>query len=803
MSFVNPGLLYALGFIAVPVMLHLLMRAKPKKLMFPALRLLQQRRLQNVRRMRLKHLWLLLLRMAVLAGIALAVTRPSLPAADYALNWAEILTLISIAAVAGVVGFGIERLWKKSKLPNHVLTARRTYLRGGLGTAALLLAALLVGWPYQQRITEAMTSPPPTAAADTPVAAVFLFDSSLSMAYTREGETRLDVAKRIASQHLSTLPTRSRVAVSDSTTSDPILFQADLSAAKNRLDSTKPTVVSVPLNDRLRAALATQEDDRSRILAEQPDVAVDERSDGLIREVYLFTDLAQSAWAKSPGRFLQDELKRLAWLGVYVIDVGIEQPRNMALTKLRLTQECVAEGALTTLSLSVPSVGFADQNQVVELWLSSPTGDLVKKDQRSVKLTDSAIPEVQFLLSGLSRRIERGQLKLVSSDPLVEDNRLDFSVRVAPAIKVLISSPKEDEGDELLAGLEVLRYGATYVPQSKLEATDLSAYDVVCFVNVNGSSEKLWKKAADYVAAGGGLAVVLGAELGQNLGINSMGYNSETARSVLPAELVGALNFRPANSLDLKDTTHPLIKKFDGPGVAAELMSVDVRRYWKVKPHADAKVIAPFADNAASPAFVERMHGQGRTVMVTTSLDLNGEWNELPRQSPAYFLMLVDQLMQYLSRRSEARVNFIAGEDALVPLDRQQPFKDYLLRKPSGVQLPGKVPDGAVELRITGLDERGQFGVVSAQAAVPFEAGFAVNLPPEESDLTRLAPLDLDQWLGEKRYSVATSIDGLEKSVTTGRLGVEAFPTILAMLLIAFCLEHIVANRFYQADQQA
>ncbi len=803
MSFVNEGLLYALGFIAVPVMLHLLMRAKPKKLMFPALRLVQQRRLQNVRRMRLKHLGLLLLRMAVLAAIALAVARPSLPPADYSMTWTEISILAGIVAIATAVGLGVERAWRKSKLPQHVLSARQTYFRSGLVAVAVLLAALLVGWPYQHRLAEAMSSPLPTVATDTPVAAVFLFDSSLSMAYTREGETRLDVAKRIANQHLATLPSRSRVAVGDSATNEPVLFQADLSAAKNRVEGIKSAIVSVPLNDRLRAALTMQEDDRTRILAELPDAEVDDRSDGLIREVYLFTDLAQSAWAKSPGRFLQDELKRLAWLGVYVIDVGVEQPRNMALTKLRLTQECIAEGGLTNLAASLPSVGFADQDQVVELWLAAPGGDLVKKDQRTVKLTDSAVPEVQFMLSGLSRRIERGQLRLVSSDPLVEDNRLDFAVRVDPTIRVLITSPREDEGDELLTGLEVLQYRVSYVPQAKLEATDLSAFDVVCFVNVNGSSEKLWKKVSDYVAAGGGLAVILGAELGPAVGINVEGYNSEAAKAVLPAAIEFPLNFRPAKSLDLKDTSHPLIKKFDGPGVAAELMSVDIRRYWRVKTQPDAKVIVPYADNEARPAFIERMHGLGRTVMVTTSFDLKGEWNELPRQSPAYFLMLVDQLMQYLSRRTEARVNFVAGETALVPLNREKPIKDYLLRKPSGVQLPGKIADGAVELSISPLDERGQFGVLSAQAETPFEAGFAVNPPPEESDFTRLSTADLDQWLGEKRYSVATSIDGLEKSVTTGRLGVEAFPTVLAMLLIAFCLEHLAANRFYQADKQA
>ena len=84
MSLINPALLYGFAFIAIPVLLHFLMRVKPKKFMFPALRLIQKRRLQNVRRMRLRHVWLLLLRIAVLAAIVGALLRPSLPAATSA-----------------------------------------------------------------------------------------------------------------------------------------------------------------------------------------------------------------------------------------------------------------------------------------------------------------------------------------------------------------------------------------------------------------------------------------------------------------------------------------------------------------------------------------------------------------------------------------------------------------------------------------------------------------------------------------------------------------------------------------------
>ena len=61
----------------MPIVLHLIMRRKPKMLEFPALRFIQKRHDTNQRRLRLRHLLLLLLRMAAIALLAFALARPS------------------------------------------------------------------------------------------------------------------------------------------------------------------------------------------------------------------------------------------------------------------------------------------------------------------------------------------------------------------------------------------------------------------------------------------------------------------------------------------------------------------------------------------------------------------------------------------------------------------------------------------------------------------------------------------------------------------------------------------------------
>jgi len=83
LSFLTPMLLGGMALVAVPLVLHLIMRRKPVKREFPALRFLRQKAVANRRRLRLSHLFLLLLRMAALSLLALALARPVLRGAGW------------------------------------------------------------------------------------------------------------------------------------------------------------------------------------------------------------------------------------------------------------------------------------------------------------------------------------------------------------------------------------------------------------------------------------------------------------------------------------------------------------------------------------------------------------------------------------------------------------------------------------------------------------------------------------------------------------------------------------------------
>ena len=77
MAFLNASLLFGGVLIALPILLHLLMRRQPRPIVFPALRFVLAKRDVNQRQLRLRHLLLLLLRCAAIALLAFALARPS------------------------------------------------------------------------------------------------------------------------------------------------------------------------------------------------------------------------------------------------------------------------------------------------------------------------------------------------------------------------------------------------------------------------------------------------------------------------------------------------------------------------------------------------------------------------------------------------------------------------------------------------------------------------------------------------------------------------------------------------------
>ena len=125
MSFLNPILLWgplALAGIALPVIIHLLSRFRPKPMEWAAMELLRRALVVRARRVRLEDILLLILRATALAAVAFALARPSINASTS--QWVGNSKVAVVIAVDGSFSMAHQAGVTKSRFEYALQRAR-------------------------------------------------------------------------------------------------------------------------------------------------------------------------------------------------------------------------------------------------------------------------------------------------------------------------------------------------------------------------------------------------------------------------------------------------------------------------------------------------------------------------------------------------------------------------------------------------------------------------------------------------------------------------------------------------------
>ncbi|MDA1052433.1 MAG: BatA domain-containing protein [Planctomycetota bacterium] len=782
MAFVNLSLLLGGLFTAIPVVLHLVMRQQPKRLTFPAMQFLRQRRETNRHKLQLKH-WLLLgLRCVAIVLLAAAFARPSV-----------------LSAVAGqwmliaLVGMGV--LVVGALMMISIVQRKGRVLIGALSAitlaAVIAFAAMLVGLVNQSAGVL-------LGDEQAPVAAVMVFDTSPHMEYRYQNQTRSEVAREMGNWLISQFPPDSEVAVLDSRQS-PAVFAIDLASARKAIDRLHTTEVNQPMPSVVGRALnLVKSSEKTR------------------KEVYLFTDLVSSAW-QDPTGALAKTLEESSDVLLYVIDVGVLDPRNAALAALELSTDTLAKSNELRVSTSVLNVGAAGP-QVVQLLLedADPTLPIVidgetklpelrPRGSEELTLAAGESRRVEFRLRGLETGVHHGVVRLSGVDGLDADNLRYFAIEVKEAWPLLVVAPENATASlftEAIAPFEFeqtgqARFSCTVVPQSSLANRDLDSYTAVCLLDPDPIPSVVWEQLGAYVRTGGGLAVFLGHHAQATIS-----FNEPAAQQLLGGRL--ARVWRSADrSLFLAPDRydHPVLAPFRDRTTSVPWDAAPVFKHWVLEPLNDnAAVIVSYANGKA--ALVEQPVGRGRTITMTTPVSDplrpsdHAAWNELPTSEDAWpYLVLMNELMLHLTDSSATRLNYVAGETAVLPNDSRIHPERYQMFTPAEQPQEVRARDGEVIVRFT--EYAGAYRLKGVKDG-PMTRGFAVNLLPDATDLTRLSREELDSRLGKGRYQLARDQDEIELGVGEARVGREFYSHLLVLLAVVLGIEHLMANRFYR-----
>jgi len=118
----NAILLAGVALVGLPILLHLIMKQEPKRLIFPALRFLQVKQRTNSRKMRLRHFLLLLLRMLLIALFCLTLYQPRMHSARLGLGTERPIAAVLILDTSPSMGYtanGATRLAEARRLAHE------------------------------------------------------------------------------------------------------------------------------------------------------------------------------------------------------------------------------------------------------------------------------------------------------------------------------------------------------------------------------------------------------------------------------------------------------------------------------------------------------------------------------------------------------------------------------------------------------------------------------------------------------------------------------------------------------------
>jgi hypothetical protein len=639
-------------------------------------------------------------------------------------------------------------------------------------------------------------------SADQPVNAVLVFDTSYSMEYASGGRSRLDEAKRRALELLDDLPEGSRVAVLDSAeVSGDWLPSAAL--ARQRIGELSLRPANAPVTARLPEAY--------RLLGE---LEQDQEGGGAARFLYIFSDRAQESWDQSRLKDLQQVRDRLpAGVRSVFVDVGAEQPSDVAIVSVELPRQAVAADDRVILRATVRATGQDCDTEIV----CRIDGDTTA-ERKPVKLKAGQSQVIAFERRGLAPGLHQAEVTLRTSDALPFDNARFATFEVRGGRRVLVLADEPDEAKIWALALESsgdfrCEVRRTAELRTALVPADLAKYQAVCLFNVAAPESHLWETLERYVQQGGGLAVLPGGEE-----LRPEAYNGDrVAQGLLPGQLVKVVQAEREPGATWKETTyqHPVMAPFREWGMSANVdflrFPPAAFRYWEVKPYGDAAyVIVSYADDAGRPALLERQFDRkqvrGRVLLYTTPLDARRfdggrrQWNDYLQTS--FYLVLANKTVGYLTGDADAATfNYVSGQAITVGLPPAPRFPTYTLRGPGVSGTDAVIPraNDQSELVLAQAVTPGNFTLVGGDDRRA--ANFSVNVAAEECQLERVPVEPIEALLGAGAVlPVGYSTDLREALHGQWGQPVELLSWLLILVLVALAVENLLANRFYRSE---
>jgi hypothetical protein len=618
---------------------------------------------------------------------------------------------------------------------------------------------------------------------------VVLIDDSLSMGYASGGPPSFNRAREVAGSILSASKPQDRCTlVAASRPATPVFHEIE--GEKRELLASD--ALALPISE-THIAWPT-------VLAGIDEVV--QSCTYPTRSLTIITDLRKSGWDSGIGSVAKRWSEQ--GLRVRIVDVGSDEVNNVALESLTPLDRTILAAAETHWEAVVKNDSPRVLNKVKAV---------LRVDDRPTELVLPEIPprqsvKVPFVVRFPTPGMHDISLKL-PEDELPGDNQRWAAVPVKDTLLIRLvdgepsSEPFGSEVDYLAAPLSI---GVGDAEAWRIEVAQeenflgprLEPADVLVLANVASPTIEQAQKLTELVRGGTGLLIFTGGKIDTGL------YNDRlfrTGEPLLPVALKAQTDETFRGLVIDPVRPSPIEKLMDLRASALE--RVPIRQIMAVEEppvnSSTVRVLARWNDPARSPAIIERIVGEGRVLLWTTSADRAG--NDWPVEPS--FVLAIREAVRGSSRPTSFAHTINAGDKPRRVVHSSQQLANIRLTPPNGAE-----PKALAALKIEDLTSGDPTPASAIDLADTRRAGlyriswdegplgtqqdlYASNPDPRESPLERidasalkgmLAPLEVGITVAKGDGSDVPSGPGREvwHEMAWGLLGLLLLEPILA-----------------------
>ena len=665
---------------------------------------------------------------------------------------------------------------------------------------------------------------------------VYVVDDSVSMGQKRGAETLFARMRADLKTELSHVSNGDQAMVL--LTSQPDTKQAllplggidDLPRLEARLNAQKVSAMRTRLSDSIQAV--------SQILLD---------GEGE-KKLVLFSDFRRNDLADAgEASRLRDLLAKLQQAGVRVIanDYGRMAKHNLAIESFEMVDPYVLRGRETRLNITIRNTGTATATNVpVEIALQY-------WDAQTGKIASHALPVItvdsidanQTVVREIPFAAEVGGTNVVSvklpADELPGDNEAYLSLDAQPATRVLVVDGQPSGARESDAESYFLRtaldpnhngdhgFAVSVATRDDLVDIEFNDYDVVCLADLSdfpvqprtlpdGTKDNYasLSRLEEFIRGGGGLILFTGDHIDTEF-YNTRFYNKgaglcpvtvssrkgdPTRRGqyvrwdVKTIRAGGILDFFTG---DMAGVSNGI--RFFGYTPAGEPSTVKTGKL------ALAVVEARYDDSQKSPAVVSRQFGEGKVVMILSTVSL--AWNDWAMDdavgAKGLYVLYLSDLMDMLRRGQDETLNGLVGKPFRYGMPPAMDELTVMLRTPAvGSDLqelqpePKDAPRKSVHFDLT--RESGVYALSLRQGAKIAKVVLAArNIDSAESELLPGKKSALATAIGDTGWLIYIDrMDEASDATAADRLQRNDWIWALLGLLVLLGVEGYLAWRF-------